>query len=95
MFKLRHPPSLTNTTGKNDGHGWYKRRRRGSCFAFHTYLLLNSYQKLVFESSEAVNVVSTFDDLGLKEDLLRGIYAYSKIYYSYNSTPHPNLAVRL
>ena len=35
------------------------------------------YQKLVFESSEAVSVVSTFDDLGLKEDLLRGIYAYS------------------
>ncbi|KAG8907010.1 RNA helicase [Tulasnella sp. 403] len=32
--------------------------------------------KLVFESSEAVKVVSTFDQLGLKEDLLRGIYAY-------------------
>ena len=34
-------------------------------------------QKLIFESSEAVSVISTFDDLGLKEDLLRGIYAYS------------------
>ncbi|GLB34012.1 putative DEAD box helicase family protein [Lyophyllum shimeji] len=34
-------------------------------------------EKLVFESSEAVSVVSTFDDLGLKEDLLRGIYAYN------------------
>ncbi|KAI0321995.1 DEAD-domain-containing protein [Amylostereum chailletii] len=33
--------------------------------------------KLVFESSEAVPVISTFDDLGLKEDLLRGIYAYN------------------
>ncbi|KAG1892210.1 P-loop containing nucleoside triphosphate hydrolase protein [Suillus subluteus] len=33
-------------------------------------------QKLVFESSEAVSVVSTFEDLNLKEDLLRGIYAY-------------------
>jgi ATP-dependent RNA helicase len=32
----------------------------------------------VFESSESVKVISTFDDLGLKEDLLRGIYAYSK-----------------
>lgn len=31
----------------------------------------------IFESSEAVKVISTFDDLGLKEDLLRGIYAYS------------------
>ncbi|KAJ7228453.1 P-loop containing nucleoside triphosphate hydrolase protein [Mycena pura] len=33
--------------------------------------------KLVFEPSEAVSVVSTFDDLGLKEDLIRGIYAYN------------------
>lgn len=37
----------------------------------------NLRQKLIFESSEAVSVVSTFDDLNLKEDLLRGIYAYS------------------
>ncbi len=34
--------------------------------------------KLVFESSEKVEVVSTFDDLKLKDLLLRGIYAYSK-----------------
>lgn len=34
--------------------------------------------RLVFESSEAISVVPTFDQLGLKEDLLRGIYAYSK-----------------
>lgn len=33
--------------------------------------------KLVFESSEAISTVSTFDDLGLKEDLVRGIYAYN------------------
>jgi len=35
-------------------------------------------ERLVFESSEAISVVPTFDQLGLKEDLLRGIYAYSK-----------------
>lgn len=35
--------------------------------------------KLVFESSEAVKVVSTFDQLGLKEDLLRGVYAYGTL----------------
>jgi hypothetical protein len=29
------------------------------------------------ESPEALSEVSTFDDLDLKEDLLRGIYAYS------------------
>ncbi|KJA29899.1 hypothetical protein HYPSUDRAFT_31927 [Hypholoma sublateritium FD-334 SS-4] len=33
--------------------------------------------KLVFESSEAVSVISTFDELNLKEDLQRGIYAYN------------------
>ncbi|KAG8925313.1 RNA helicase [Tulasnella sp. 408] len=32
--------------------------------------------ELVFESSEQVKVISTFDQLGLKEDLLRGIHAY-------------------
>jgi hypothetical protein len=35
-------------------------------------------ERLIFESSEANSVVPTFDQLGLKEDLLRGIYAYSK-----------------
>jgi ATP-dependent RNA helicase len=38
--------------------------------AFHTV------QELIFESFEAVSIISTYDDLGLKEDLLRGIYAY-------------------
>ncbi|KAK2466084.1 hypothetical protein APHAL10511_001726 [Amanita phalloides] len=34
-------------------------------------------EKLVFESSEAVSVVSTFDEFGLNENLLRGVYAYN------------------
>lgn len=34
-------------------------------------------ERLVFESSEAISIVPTFDQLGLKEDLLRGIYAYN------------------
>ncbi|KAF8165494.1 P-loop containing nucleoside triphosphate hydrolase protein [Crassisporium funariophilum] len=34
-------------------------------------------EKLVFESSEAVSVIQTFDDLNLKDDLLRGVYAYN------------------
>lgn len=33
-------------------------------------------QKEVFESSKELKVVPTFDAMGLKEDLLRGIYAY-------------------
>ncbi|CAK9038501.1 unnamed protein product [Durusdinium trenchii] len=31
---------------------------------------------LVFESSEAVEVVSSFNQMGLKEDVLRGVFAY-------------------
>ncbi|KAJ3415991.1 RNA helicase [Chytridiales sp. JEL 0842] len=34
-------------------------------------------EKLVFETTDGVKVVSTFDQMGLKEDLLRGIYAYN------------------
>lgn len=45
--------------------------------------LITDESKLVFESSEAIKVISTFDELHLKEDLLRGIYAYStSIFYS-------------
>ena len=36
-------------------------------------------EKLSFETSEDVKVINTFDELGLKEDLLRGIYSYSMI----------------
>lgn len=35
--------------------------------------------KMAFDTSEKVQVMSTFDALNLKEDLLRGIYAYSKV----------------
>jgi len=32
--------------------------------------------KLNFETSEDVTVIETFEKLGLKEDLLRGIFSY-------------------
>lgn len=35
-------------------------------------------EEIQFETSEGVKVVNSFDDMGLKEDLVRGIYAYSK-----------------
>lgn len=31
-----------------------------------------------FETSDNVEVIKTFDSMGLKEDLLRGIFAYGK-----------------
>lgn len=34
--------------------------------------------KIEFETSEDVKVIPTFDALNLREDLLRGIYAYGK-----------------
>lgn len=33
--------------------------------------------ELLFETSSDVKVISSFDDMGLKEDLVRGIYAYN------------------
>ena len=37
--------------------------------------------KLVFETSEEVKVTRSFDQMKLREDLVRGIYAYGKILY--------------
>jgi ATP-dependent RNA helicase len=31
---------------------------------------------ITFETSKSVKVVSSFDKMGLKDDLLRGVYAY-------------------
>lgn len=31
-----------------------------------------------FETSEEVEVTPTFDSMGLRDDLLRGVYAYGK-----------------
>ena len=33
-------------------------------------------EKIEFESSEDVEIVPSFDAMGLKDELLRGIYAY-------------------
>lgn len=33
---------------------------------------------MVFETSKEVSVINTFDKMNLKEELLRGIYAYGK-----------------
>ena len=34
---------------------------------------------MVFETSKEVSVVNTFDRMGLREDLIRGIYAYGRL----------------
>ena len=33
-------------------------------------------EQILFETSAEVSVTGTFDSMGLKEDLLRGIYAF-------------------
>merc|ERR1712216_505997 len=38
--------------------------------------LIEADDKLVFETSTDIEIIPTFDELGLREDLLRGIYAY-------------------
>lgn len=37
-----------------------------------------------FETSENVEVISSFQSMGLKEDLLRGIYAYGMFFIILN-----------
>ena len=39
-------------------------------------LVEEDFSKVDFETSEEVDVTPTFDSMGLREDLLRGIYAY-------------------
>ena len=36
-------------------------------------------KNIEFETSEDVEITPTFDGMGLREDLLRGIYAYGRI----------------
>lgn len=40
-----------------------------------------SDSKMAFDTSDSVKVMPTFDSLNLKEDLLRGIYAYGKFWW--------------
>lgn len=42
-----------------------------------------------FETSKGVNVVATFDGMKLREDLLRGIYAYGTPHRFCTSKSHP------
>lgn len=38
----------------------------------------NDLSKVEFETSKGVDVTPTFDAMGLRDDLLRGIYAYGR-----------------
>ncbi len=40
-----------------------------------------------FETSEDVEIIPTFDGLGLREELLRGIYAYGDSFSIWCLTP--------
>lgn len=41
-------------------------------------LLADDLKRVQFETSDGVEVLSRFDDMNLREDLIRGIYAYGK-----------------
>ena len=47
-------------------------------------LLGDDDANMVFETSKEVSVVATFDQMNLREDLLRGIYAYGEKFSSFN-----------
>ena len=42
---------------------------------------VDDLKNVEFETSEEVDVTPTFDSMGIREDLLRGIYAYGKTPY--------------
>ena len=44
---------------------------------FHPKNLMNNDDEIQFETSNEVKVINSFDDMGLKEDLVRGVYAYN------------------
>ena len=52
--------------------------------------------EVVFDTSEDVEVTNSFETLNLKEDLLRGIYAYGKTIFSLciDRLPHALLYVK-
>ena len=41
-------------------------------------VLSDDLKTLEFETSEDVEVTPTFDNMGMREELLRGVYAYGK-----------------
>jgi len=43
---------------------------------FRVVILLLDDNPELYETSQDVQVIQTFDAMGLKEDLLRGIFAY-------------------
>merc|ERR1711953_1216180 len=51
-------------------------RKRKKMASRSRKIIDDELQKVEFETSEEVDVVPTFDSMGLREDLLRGIYAY-------------------
>ena len=42
----------------------------------HAEAIDDDLKNIVFETSEEVEVTPTFDELGLKQELLRGIYSF-------------------
>ena len=42
----------------------------------HNKIDFDEDKRMKFETSKEVNITSTFDGMGIREDLLRGLYAY-------------------
>lgn len=42
--------------------------------------LTDDLSHVEFDTSEDVEILSTFDNMNLREDLIRGIYSYGKLF---------------
>lgn len=45
-------------------------------------IITEDLSNVEFDTSEDVEVIPTFDSMGLRDELLRGIYTYGNCFYS-------------
>lgn len=54
--------------------------------SFNRKIISEDLSNVEFDTSEDVEVIPTFDTMGLRDELLRGIYTYGNYFYNF-----PNL----
>lgn len=58
--------------------------------SFNRKIISEDLSNVEFDTSEDVEVIPTFDSMGLRDELLRGIYTYGKfIFYFISRLPLP------
>lgn len=77
--KDRYTYKLSNYSTRENMAEKPKELISASARAQRKALLGDDDATMVFETSKEVSVINTFDRMNLKEELLRGVYAYGKL----------------